>query len=47
MNLSIDEMEQYKAHAVETAKLFDADEINRRWQEIMARYLERNNKTKV
>ena len=47
LNLNADETEQYKAHALETARLFDTDEINRKWQEIMARCLERNDKTKA
>lgn len=44
INLSSEEMEKYKTHAIETAKLFDTDEINRQWQEIMTRCIDQNNK---
>ena len=43
MNMNEEEMSRYKERALETAKLFDTDEINRQWQEIMAKYIEKKN----
>lgn len=44
VELSEDEMKQYKIRAVQTAKLFDTEKINRQWQEIIARRIESNRK---
>jgi len=43
MNMNEEEMSRYKERALETAKLFDTDEINRQWQEIMAKHIEKKN----
>ena len=42
VNLDEGKMQRYKSNAIETAKLFDTDEINRQWQEIMAVCIKQN-----
>ena len=37
-----EEMRRYKNNALQTAKLFDTDEINRKWQEIITNCIERS-----
>ncbi len=37
-----EEMSRYKNNALQTAKLFDTDEINRKWQEIIMNCIERS-----
>ena len=39
LNLSEDEMKQYKVNAVNTAKLFDTDEINGAWEKVISNCL--------
>lgn len=36
------ELNEYKKHAVETAKLFDTEEMNRQWKEIIETCIKRN-----
>ena len=40
INLTEDEMSEYKQHAIDTAKLFDTDEINGAWEKVIRKNLE-------
>lgn len=46
VNITDEEMKCYKKHAVETAKLFDTDEINCAWEKIIRQNLEDRGATK-
>ncbi len=41
-SMNEDERDEYKKHAVDTAKLFDTEEMNRQWERIIASCIERN-----
>lgn len=44
LNLSKDEMDKYKANALETAHIFDTDQINGKWEKVIRDLLGRKNR---